>query len=123
MESGAEGDRMPGGNESGMDTGSDGGASGMRDEITVMEHRGRVESVDASNFEVKDDDGETFPVDKKVVFEANERGENFKVGARVAFTTPRNGSEVLSLGKLDEDEDGTGDGEAVKEADQATKSA
>ena len=115
---------MPGGNESRMGTGSDGAVSGMRDETTIVEHRGRVESADASNFKVKnDDDGKTFVVSEKVVLEAEERGEYFEVGARVAFTTPCNGSKVLSLGKLDEDEDGTGDGEVAKEADQATKSA
>ena len=118
MESGAEGDRIPGGNESGMGMGSDG------DESTIVERRGRVERADASKFKVKEDgDGEIYLVDKKVVLEAKERGEKFEVGARVAFTTPRNGSKVLSLERLDEDEDGTDDGEAIKEADQATKSA
>ena len=117
---------MPGGNESGMGTGSDGGASGMRDETTIEEHRGSVESADASNFKVKKDgDGESFVVSEKVMSEAEAEtgGEKFKVGARVAFTTPLNGSKVLSLERLNEDEGGTDDGEAAKEADQATKSA
>ena len=93
---------MLGPNEAGMGTGSDRGASGMRDETTIVEHRGRVESADASSFKVKeDDDGETYLVDKKAVFEAEERGEKFEVGARVAFTTSLDGSEVLSLRKCD----------------------
>ena len=45
------------------------------------------------------------------------------VGSRVAFTTPRDSSNVLSLEKLDDDEGGTDGGEAAEQGDQATKSA
>ena len=114
---------MPGGKENEMGTGSDGGASGTRGEDTVMEHSGRVESNDPSKFEVKADDGGTFLVDRKVVVDAEERGNNFKVESWVAPTTPRGSSNVLSLKELDEHEGGTDGGEAAEQGDQATKSA
>ena len=60
---------------------------------------------------------------EKIMAVATERGENFKVGSRVAFTTPRDSSNVLSLEKLDDDEGGTDGGEAAEQGDQATKSA
>lgn len=84
----------------------------------------RLQSTDASNFTVKrDGEGESVPMSKHVMLEAKERDEDFEVEAHVAFTTPRNGSNVLSLETLDENEDDTDGGEAAKEADQATKDA
>ena len=49
-----------------------------------------------SKLKVKADDGGTFPVERKVVVEAEERGNNFKVGSSVAFTTPR---DILAVNR------------------------
>lgn len=118
METGAKGDEMPGENE------SETGTSSVGSESTVIERHGRVESADASNFTIKrDGEGESVPISKHAMLEAKERDEDFKVEARVAFTIPCNGSNVLSLETLDENEGDTDGGEAAKEADQATKDA
>ena len=109
---------MPGGNESEMRTSSVGGES------TVIEHRGRMESADASNVTViKDGESESVLVSERIVLEAEGRGEDFEVRARVAFTTPRSRFDVLSLERLDKNEGGRDGGAAAEEADQATKSA
>ena len=74
----------------------------------VMEFYGRVESMNAnfSNFKVKKDgDGEIFTASKNIVTSAPERGVEFEIDTRVAFTISDDGSGVLSLRKRDENED------------------
>ena len=47
----------------------------------------KLENDDFRKFVVKEDgDGRAYRVDKKVVLEAKDRGEDFEIGARVMFT-------------------------------------